>query len=433
MNTVEYRDTSIKSVPAPDHEPEWMNRRRRLALEAFNNQSLPQQRLHLWRYTDPSKFIINPGEFTDTISNGEVFRENLSRRLNGNSLGAAGLDLSGRQIWTSQSDKDSDLVVMPLSQAFVDYGDIIKRYIYQLVNEGNGKFEAFASALWQDGLFVYLPDGKNVEKPVHLMHEIAGQKSLQFFRLLVVVGKNSEITLIDEYSGGSTDNRQRSYAYGAVEIFAHQDSRVRYINLQRQSTGTVSYLTHRAIIDRGASMLTIPLALGGALSKQNFGVTLNGPGASSKMYGMLFGSGKQHFDNHTLHHHASGRTTSDIDFKVILRDKSVSAYTGLIEIERDAANCEAYQENRNLLLNDGARAETIPELEIHNEEVMCTHGATVGPIDPEMIFYLTSRGIPEDMAVRAIVTGFVASTLKMVPADIRGGIGKAVSNRLEGV
>jgi len=179
-------------------------------------------------------------------------------------------------------------------------------------------------------------------------------------------------------------------------------------------------------------MLTIPLAFGGALSKQNFGVTLNGPGANSKIYGLLFGSKKQHFDNHTLHHHAASQTSSDIDFKVVLRDKALSAYTGLIRIEHDAANCEAYQENRNLLLTEGARAETIPELEILNEDVMCSHGATVGPIDPEMVFYLTSRGVPEQEAINAIVTGFVSSTLKMVPADIRGGIRSVVTNRLEG-
>lgn len=179
-------------------------------------------------------------------------------------------------------------------------------------------------------------------------------------------------------------------------------------------------------------MLSIPLIFGGALVKQNFGVTLNGPGADSKMYGVLFGSDHQHLDNHTLHHHKAGQTTSNINFKVVLQDKAVSAYTGLIRIEQDAAGCEAYQENRNLLLAAGTRAETIPELEILNEQVSCTHGATVGPIDPEMVYYLTSRGIPVEEAVKTIVTGFISSTLKMVPADMRGGIRKFISDRLEG-
>jgi Fe-S cluster assembly protein SufD len=169
------------------------------------------------------------------------------------------------------------------------------------------------------------------------------------------------------------------------------------------------------------------------MSKQNFGVSLDGPYSESDMYGLLFGTGRQHFDNHTLHHHATGQTKSNIDFKVVLRDKALSAYTGLIKIDAGAEVCEAYQENRNMLLNPGTRAETIPELEILNEEVTCSHGATVGPIDPIDVFYLQSRGIGREEAVRMIVSGFVASTLKLVPEDIRERIEDAVARRLEDV
>jgi len=151
------------------------------------------------------------------------------------------------------------------------------------------------------------------------------------------------------------------------------------------------------------------------------------------MYGLLFGSGRQHFDNHTLHHHASGQTMSNIDFKVVLRDKALSAYTGLIRIDEGAPVCEAYQENRNLLLNPGTKAETIPELEILNEEVSCSHGATLGPVSPTEIFYLTSRGIPESEAIRMIVSGYVASTLQLVPADLRERIEDFVNTRLEDI
>lgn len=432
MKTAKIDNPKINSALVLDHEPEWMKVRRQKALETFNNLPLPQQRLHLWRYTDPGKFNTNPDNFRSRPLGEDSAPDNIMRRLKSKHLDAAALDLSGRRIRTENEQSKDGLVIMPLSQAFAEYGDIIEKYMYRLISKDNGKFEAFNSALWQDGVFVYLPDGKVIEKPVHIFHEVADLTGLQFFRSLVVVGKNAELTLIDEYYGGSQDNSQKNHAFGAVEIFGHQYSRIRYINLQRQSPATISYLTHRAHIERGASMLTIPLGFGGALSKQNFGVTLNGPGAGSKIYGLLFGSKKQHFDNHTLHHHAAGQTTSDIDFKVVLRDKSLSAYTGLIRIEKEAANCEAYQENRNLLLTEGARVETIPELEILNEDVMCSHGATVGPIDPEMVFYLTSRGMPEREAINTIVTGFVSSTLKMVPADIRGGIRSVVTNRLEG-
>ena len=178
-------------------------------------------------------------------------------------------------------------------------------------------------------------------------------------------------------------------------------------------------------------MITVPLVFGANLSKQNFGVILNDKGADSSIYGLLFGTRRQHFDYYTLHHHASGQTTSNIDFKVVLRDKALSAYTGLIRIDEGAKVCEAYQENRNLLLSPGCRAETIPELEILNEDVSCSHGATIGSVDPQMLFYLASRGIPEDSAVRMIVSGFVASTLELVPDDLRERVSGFVDQRLE--
>jgi len=180
-------------------------------------------------------------------------------------------------------------------------------------------------------------------------------------------------------------------------------------------------------------MLTIPLVFGGSLCKQNFGVRLNGAGAHSDIYGLLFGSMRQHFDNHTLHHHAHGSTSSNIDFKVVLKDRAQSAYTGLIRIENGARNCEAYQENRNLLLNPGTKAQTIPELEILNEDVSCSHGATLGSIDQESLFYLQARGIAKNEAVRMIVSGFVTTTLNRVPADLRERIGTFVAQRLEGI
>jgi Fe-S cluster assembly protein SufD len=302
------------------------------------------------------------------------------------------------------------------------------------VGKTMGKFEALNAALWNDGIFVFIPDNTTVSAPVHLLREAGRSGSAFFPRLLVVGGKNSEMTLIDEYAGGSDDiDDGRTYINGAVEIFGGQDSRLRYVALQRQGLGTDAYISHRANIERGAQMLTVPLLFGGNTTKQNFGVVLNGQGANSRLYGLLFASGRQHYDNHTLHEHTAGNTMSDIDFKVVLRDRAVSAYTGLIRIEQDARTCEAYQENRNLMLNEGPKAETIPELEILNEDVKCSHGATIGPLDPESVFYLTSRGIKTDQAVRMIVGGFAESTLRMIPEDLRHRISDYVATRLEGL
>jgi Fe-S cluster assembly protein SufD len=156
-----------------------------------------------------------------------------------------------------------------------------------------------------------------------------------------------------------------------------------------------------------------------------------GLGANTRFWGLNFAQNRQHFDAHTEHWHAEGNTMSDMDFKVVLKDKARSVYTGLIRIDKDARNCEAYQENRNLMLSDGPLADTIPELEILNEDVKCSHGATVGPVDQDELFYLQTRGIPREEATRIIVGGFVQSTLNHVPDQVKDRLVSYVADRLK--
>lgn len=415
--------------------PVWLKRQRENQREVFNSLPLPQRGLHLWRYTDPSRFVVErTAESVSTNGSFEAARAVAQRHLQEGNLTGLVTDSAGHDIATHgfEDARKRGVIACGLSEAVETHHALVEPYLYSLVNAQIGKFEAMNGALWQNGIFIYVPDNVVIENPIHLLRQAGGAGSTSFPRLLVVVGENAEVTLIDEYGGGpENDTGGFAYMNGAVEIIAGADSRTRYVFLQRLASATRFYQTHRARIGRSAQMLTIPLAFGGTLSKQNFGVILDGRGAESRMYGLLFGSEYQHMDNHTLHHHASGQTRSNIDFKVVLRDHALSAYTGLIRIDHEAPGCEAYQENRNLLLTEGVKAETIPELEILNEDVMCTHGATVGPIDPLLIFYLNSRGIPKSEAVRMVVSGFVTSTLGQVPSNLKEQIASFVEKRLE--
>lgn len=438
MNDKNSRYTIPEISPELERGSVWLKEKRYTFRESFNNMPLPRRGLHLWRYTDPNEFVFEQEKISDTAFHegyDEIEKIELQHLEEGH-LAAVVTDLGGREIncYGAERLAEKGIIVTTLSEALKSHYELIERYLYQLVNNQTGKFEALNSALWNDGIFIYVPNNETVEQPIHLLREAGLAKSRQFHRLLVVAGKNTGLTLVDEYGGGATDeNDAPSLVNSAVEIFGEDNSHIRYVSLQRQAANTRMYLTHRARIEKDALMYTIPLAFGAALSKQNFGVTLNRPGAESNMYGLLFGTGHQQFDNHTLHHHAAGRTLSNIDFKVVLHDKSRSAYTGLIRIEQDAKTCEAYQENRNLLLNKGTKAESIPELEILNEDVQCSHGATVGPIDPMLVFFLQSRGIEYEEAVRMIVTGFVESTLKLLPADIKERLTDFVTRRLEDI
>jgi len=425
-------------APALERGPRWLREKRQISRKAFNGLPLPRRGLHLWRYTDPEKFLIRHGRVIDTplADYYDAVEKIALSHLKQGHLSGLVTDLGGIEIkvYGTEELDEKGVVVSTLSEAVDKHQELVEKHLYQLVNDQTGKFEAMNGALFNDGIFIYVPDNVTVEKPLHLLRETGRENSAHFPRLLVVVGKNAELTVIDEYGGGSADiDGGVSNTNSAVEIFGLEESRVRYVSLQRQMAAAHSYLMHRARIERGATMLTVPLAFGASISKQNFGVILNGDGAESKMYGLLFGSEYQHFDNHTLHHHAASRTVSNIDFKVVLRDRALSAYTGLIRIDRESKTCEAYQENRNLLLNRGTKAETIPELEILNEDVKCSHGATIGPIDPLSVFYLTSRGIDRDDAVRMIVSGFVVSTLKQIPEDLQERISNFVAQRLENI
>jgi len=424
------------SAPELNRGPLWLRNRRKTSGETFNDVPLPPRGLHLWRYTDPAKFLVDHSSVIDTVykENYDAIEKTALEHLDDEHLISLVTDLGGREINIHGLDNISKkgITVTSLSDAVEKYHSLVEPYLYELVNSRSGKFEAMNGALWNDGIFIYVPPGITVEKPIHLLREAGLENSAQYPRLLIVVDRNSELTIIDEYGGGS-DNYEKgtSNANAVVEVYGRENSRTRYVNLQRYDSAMNLYLTHRAKIEKDASMLTIVLSLGALLSKQNFGVILNGDNAESNMYGLIFGSRHQHFDCHTLHHHAASQTRSNIDHKVVLRGKAQSAYTGLIKIEKDAKTCEAYQENRNLLLNRGTKAETIPELEILNDDVMCSHGATIGPIDPMDMFYLNSRGIDNEEALKILVSGFVQSTLNLVPSDLRDRIGTYIEQRLE--
>ncbi len=343
--TLQNNDIMIPEItPELKRGTKWLQDKRTASKDTYNNSPIPRRGLHLWRYTDPTKFVVDKSQVSDALFRNDfdkVIEHELALLKDGHSSAFVS-DKAGRDIEFHGTDslKSEGIIVSKLSDAVETHYEIVNKHLYSLVNSETGKFEAMNSALWNDGIFIYIPDGKSVDKPIHLLRESGMDKSAQFPRLLVIVGKNSEVTIIDEYSGGSeTHSENMSLTNSAVEIFGDADSRTRYIMLQRNGEGAKVYLAHRAEALQNASILTIPLAFGGAVSKQNFGVTLNGTGADSKMYGLLFGGGHQHYDNHTLHHHAVGKTTSDINFKVVLKDKANSAYTGLIRIENNAKTC----------------------------------------------------------------------------------------------
>ena len=189
------------------------------------------------------------------------------------------------------------------------------------------------------------------------------------------------------------------------------------VALQKWGRNAWHFGDQRARLEKDSKLKLFSVTLGGRFSKTRIEASLVGQGAEAELKAIYFAAGQQFFDFHTLQDHQVGNTRSDLLFKGALQDTARTVYAGLIRIEKGAARSDAYQANRNLVLSDHAKATSIPMLEIDNNDVRCTHGATVGPVDPQHLFYLRSRGIPEQTAKRMIVQGFFGDVLDRIPFE----------------
>jgi len=398
------------------NEPEWLYSFRKEGWMRYNEMPLPGRVTNLWRYSDPRLFLVKSDSDLMNLPLGDDRNERGDAEEIDPELAGYGRNFADRSsIFILQPQyRRLGIVFSELSRVALTNPHLVDEYLGRLVGADFGKFEAFNAAVWNVGAFVFIPDNVIIDKPFYILRHPAGPATVT--RLLVVIGKNSEATIIDDYNCHC--RHEGEILNNVVELFAGPNAAVNYVQVQRLGPEARIHTTERLALDSEARGRSIFVSVGGHAAKINAGTVLQGKGAESRIYGIAFADSDQKFDHHTYHHHRAPNTYSDIDFKVMLKQKAASAYTGLIRIERDAPNCEAYQENRNLLLNEGTKAESIPELEILNDQVRCTHGATMGPVDPEMIFYLRSRGYSERQAVSSIVHGFVEPTLSKMQANI---------------
>jgi Fe-S cluster assembly protein SufD len=265
------------------------------------------------------------------------------------------------------------------------------------------KFSALTQALWQGGGYIFIPDGVRLDDPINVDWEPG-----PYPRLVIELGKNAQATVVERHPA---HDGLRLVA-GKADVVLQDGARLAYAHVQACSKDTVVFSHQRAQLGRDAKLVTLNFGLGGKLARTDVEVELQGTGAESDMLGIVFAEGNQQFDYHTLQGHRAPNTRSDLLFKAALDDRSHSAYTGVIIIDRGAQRSDAYQANRNLLLSEGARADTEPMLEIEADDVRCTHGATVGPVDEEQLFYATSRGLSRQAASRLIVEGFFAEVFE---------------------
>lgn len=370
----------------------WTAPARDQAWERFLAAPLPRRSANAWRFTDPARFVPE---------------------------GRAG---DGPALRTVPPVRPPEGVsIVPLAGLTGALADLAASKLGTALD--TGKLSLLNLAEWRDGLLIVVEPGTVPEAPIRLQATGDGRPFMAT-RLLVVVGEGSALTLEDEYSGtGRLDS--------AVELFAGPASCVRYLAVQNMAAGAVFRLAQRAVAEEESNIHSAICSLGASTARADLGTVLAGRGAESRWSGATVGGGSQHFDHHTVHLHSAPRTRSDFNFRALLTGSARSVYTGNITIGAGSPGCEAFQESRNLMLSDGSRADSIPELEISNDDVKCSHGSATGPADPAQMFYLASRGIPEGEARRMVAEGFVEPVLKGVPAPLRAVLRGRLAERLK--
>ena len=282
---------------------------------------------------------------------------------------------------TAAGVREGTLAATPLETGSRPSGQVLSP-VFGLLNE----------AAWNAGVRLEVGRDARLPGPIHLRVHAGAPFFLP--RIVVDVAPGAEVTIVEEHMDGGPGVN----AVGVTELLAGAASRVRHVLVQAWRPGTTGHLSYQGALDWDAELLTVFGSFGGDRVKLELAVDLAGQGARSEMIGVALAGGEQLFDHHTRHRHLAGRTWSNIDFKAVAAGRARSSYSGLIRIEEHAPFSEAYQENRNLLLSPRSHVDAIPELEIHNQEVSCSHGATVAPVDPEQLFYLQSRGLARDEA-----------------------------------
>jgi Fe-S cluster assembly protein SufD len=277
------------------------------------------------------------------------------------------------------------------------------------------KFAAHNAASWEHGLLVTIGRGVRLEQPLYVRISNSVPDGSLFWRLLVVCEPESSAVLIEDYASAAAD--LPGYSNAVTELFVEQAARLEYVSLQNFSRETWHFASHRARVDRDAELDWIAGGFGSKKGKVWIENDLSGEGATSRVTGAYFADRTQHLDYDTYQLHSAPNTTSDFAFKGALRDRATAVWRGMIHVEPDAQRTNAYQENRNLMLSPTTHAIPIPGLEILANDVRCTHGATVGQVDRDQLFYLMARGLSRAEAERLIVRGFFTDVLDRIDLD----------------
>lgn len=415
-------------------EPQFVKKLREQAIRSFENTGFPLKKEENYKYTylEPVfdgelSFLFNPREIT--FDDTELFRcdvpmldSQVLTVLNGffhNPLGVSLYELENGIIYGS------------LKEATYRHPDLVSRYLGKNASMQKESFVSLNTAFSQDGVFLYVPEGQRLERPIQIIHLLLSDKNqMVHHRNLFVVEKHAsaQVIICDH-----TLSPHMFLTNSVTEAYTGENGDLDILRLQNEHNNSCQVTNTWIRQDAHSRCQHGTVTLHGGKVRNNLHIRMEGEGAETNALGLFLIDKMQHVDSYTVIEHASPHCTSNQHYKGVLDDASTGAFNGKIHVHPDAQKTEAYQTNNNILLTDNAKMNTKPQLEIYADDVKCSHGATVGQLDEEALFYLQSRGISKDESRLMLMAAFTHEVISRIkqPA-LQDRIADLVGKRLRG-
>lgn len=411
-----FTEEDVRAISVEMNEPAWMLNRRLDAWRAAQSIPMPTLKDEPWRRTDIRGLASANAQLgkTDALS----VEPELLQPLAGETEEALIILHPGAlpEIRTNDKLEALGVTFSTWQDAVQNQPEFLQEFMGKVVADDEGKFAALSSSLVREGIVVRVPEGVELDVPLHSIFWAPGSDSAVFSRVLLVLEDKASVTYIHESASPALHDGNMIHA-GIVELFVGKGATLKFIEIQNWGRHVWNFTHERAHVERDGNLDWVYGGVGSQLTKNFTDLTLAGEGAQGRMSGFFFADGDQHLDHDTQQNHLSPNTTSDLLFKGALLDRSRSVWQGMIYVAPGAQKTDGYQANRNLLLSYDARADSIPGLEILADDVRCTHGATVGQLEVEPVYYLMSRGLPREQAERLVVDGFFSPIMERVPFE----------------
>jgi Fe-S cluster assembly protein SufD len=403
---------------------------RKEAIESFSKLNFPAAKDEEWRFTNISPILKNEfvlSSWKKSLTNDDISKfliegleANLLTFVNGN----YSAELS------SFYDLPEGAIICNIAEAAEKHYELLESYFAKYAKNQGSIFTSLNAAFTNNGAFVYIPDGKIIDKPVMILHLVsAGEDKLLIQpRNLFIAGNNSQVKIIENYASA---NGGVYFTNAVTEIICGENAVVEHIKLQNESHDAFHIATIEIDLEKQSNFSSYNVSLGSAITRNNINAKFNAEWSECTLNGLLLTDGTQLIDNHTMIDHAVPNCVSHELYKGVLNGKSKAVFNGKVMVRKDAQKTNAFQQNKTILLSDEALIDTKPQLEIFADDVKCSHGATIGRLDEDSLFYLQARGIGLEQAKTILIYAFASDVVHSIKIDpLKDHLEKLLAERL---